>query len=298
MKMDFRPVALADQGLFKPFFFQCPSKTSDYSFVNLWSWADAYGLEWALADDLIWLRQRLPESCCWAPLGDWRKIDWPRYFERYPQFQSTLTRVPEPLVRWWEKIFGQKIEVAPQRDQFDYMYDAKELIALSGNRFHKKRNLLNQFLKNYDYQYEELSARGVAAAMDMQTSWCTWRECDSDAALDSENQAIKRVLASWETLDGLVGGCIRVNGKMVAYTVGELLEEDTLVIHFEKGNTDCKGIYQAINQIFLENTVAAHPAIHYVNREQDLGDAGLRRAKESYQPIGFLKKYRVRWNVA
>ena len=76
-EMEFRPVALEDQGLFKPFFSQCPSKTSDYSFVNLWSWADAYGLEWALADDLIWLRQRLPESSCWAPIGDWRKSTGP-----------------------------------------------------------------------------------------------------------------------------------------------------------------------------------------------------------------------------
>ncbi|MEZ4603774.1 MAG: phosphatidylglycerol lysyltransferase domain-containing protein [Desulfobacterales bacterium] len=103
---------------------------------------------------------------------------------------------------------------------------------------------------------------------------------------DSENQPSKRCWRRGKLFDGLLGGCIRVNGEMVAYTVGELLEEDTLVIHFEKGNTDCKGIYQATNQMF-ENTVAAHPAIHYVNREQDLGDGACGGPRNPISPLDF-----------
>jgi hypothetical protein len=293
MKIDFKPIVLADQKIFNSCLSRSPAKTSDYSFVNVWGWAAVYDLKWAMVDDLIWLCQTRPETRFWAPMGDWREVDWPRYFERYPQFRSALTRVPEPLARWWEKVFGQKVRISPDRDQFDYIYDAKALIELAGNRFHKKRNLLNQFLKNYDYAYEDLSASGVAAAMDMQADWCGWRECDSDAALDNENTAIKNVMRHWADLDGLVGGGIRVNGEMVAYTIAEPLEDDTLVIHFEKANTDYKGVYQAIHQMFLARAAAVRPAIHYVNREQDLGDAGLRRAKESYQPIGFLEKFQV-----
>jgi hypothetical protein len=293
MKLDFRPVALADQKTFASCLSRCPAKTSDYSFVNVWGWAAVYDLQWAMAEDLIWICQHRPALRYWAPIGDWRTVDWPRYFERYPQFQSALTRVPEPLARWWEKIFGPKVSISPDRDQFDYIYDAKELIQLAGSRFHKKRNLLNQFSKNYDFQYENLSAGGAEAAMAMQKNWCAWRECDADDALENENQAIRNVLSHWPALEGLMGGCLRVNGEMIAYTIADPLEKDSLVIHFEKGNIDYKGVYQAINQMFLEHAIAAHPAIRYVNREQDLGDAGLRRAKESYHPIGFLKKFQV-----
>jgi hypothetical protein len=94
-------------------------------------------------------------------------------------------------------------------------------------------------------------------------------------------------------LSGALGGAILVDGAMAAYTVAEALTNETVVIHFEKGNTRYKGIYQAINQMFI-----AHSARHFslVNREQDLGDPGLRKAKQSYHPAEFLKKYRVTLN--
>ena len=124
----------------------------------------------------------------------------------------------------------------------------------------------------------------------MQEDWCTWRDCESSAVLSAENKAISKMLQDWESLKGTLGGAIIVDGKMAAYTVAEALTPDTLVIHFEKGDTQYKGIYQAINQMFL-----AHAADHYkwVNREQDLNDEGLRKAKLSYNPADFLRKYRV-----
>lgn len=98
------------------------------------------------------------------------------------------------------------------------------------------------------------------------------------------------MLQDWERLDGTMGGAVIVDGKLAAYTVADALTPDTLVIHFEKGNTQYKGIYQAINQMFL--THAANN-FTWVNREQDLNDEGLRKAKLSYHPAHFLRKYRV-----
>jgi hypothetical protein len=297
MDLEFKPIALSDQTIFQTFLSQCPQMTSDYSFVNVWSWASAYDLEWAQTDELCWLRQNHPTPQYWAPIGNWQAIDWPRYFERFPQFKSSMIRVPEQLARLWETIFKELVAAFPDRDQFDYIYDVDELIILKGNRFHKKRNLLHQFHKNYDYQYVVMSSELVEAAMAMQNNWCTWRECDSDVQLENENMAIAKVLSNWERLDGIIGGCILVKGTMVAYTIGERLIDDTLVVHFEKGNTDYKGVYQAINQMFIEHEASDSSGtvsgMRRVNREQDLGDAGMRRSKESYHPIGFLKKYRV-----
>ena len=122
----------------------------------------------------------------------------------------------------------------------------------------------------------------------MQENWCTWRDCESLDTLAAENRSIQRVLTGWETLTGLSGGTLIVEDQMVAYTVAEQVSEDTILIHFEKANQDFKGAYQAINQQFLLNTGDKY---HFVNREQDLGDQGLRKAKLSYHPADFLKKY-------
>ena len=127
-------------------------------------------------------------------------------------------------------------------------------------------------------------------AMAMQEDWCTWRDCEASDVLAAENNAISRVLNSWEKIEGLVGGAIMVDKTMAAYTVAESLSADMLLIHFEKGNTDFKGVYQAINQLFLEHS---GKNFEIVNREQDLGDEGLRKAKLSYHPVDFINKYRI-----
>jgi len=283
MASEFKPIALSDQKIFQAYLSRCPQVTSDYTFVNLWSWASAYDLTFARTDELLWLRQNRPAPQCWAPVGDWQSVDWPRYFVRFPQFKSSLIRVPEALARLWEPVFGETVSIAPDRDQFDYLYDADALISLSGNRFHKKRNLVYQFQKKFDYRYVEMTSDLVAAATAMQKNWCAWRECGSDAALTNENQAIEKVLSAWEELDGIIGGCLLVRDKMIAYAIGERLGNDTLVVHFEKGNTDYKGVYQAINQMFVAHMAAAASesgaGIARVNREQDLGDEGLRQSK-------------------
>jgi hypothetical protein len=152
---------------------------------------------------------------------------------------------------------------------------------------------LNQFKKNYDYRYIPFETEAIEHAMAMQADWCTWRDCESSDILSAENRAIFRVLQQWEQLHQPLGGAIMVAESIVAYTVAEALTADTLLIHFEKGDTEYKGAYQAVNQMFL-----AHEArnVSYVNREQDLNDEGLRKAKLSYHPVDFLRKYRVVWS--
>ena len=98
------------------------------------------------------------------------------------------------------------------------------------------------------------------------------------------------MLNSYEKLKGLKGGAILVDNKLIAYTVAEKISEDMVIIHFEKGSQEYKGVYQAINQMFLEHSCKDFKT---VNREQDLGDKGLRKAKLSYNPVDFIKKYKV-----
>jgi len=134
-----------------------------------------------------------------------------------------------------------------------------------------------------------MQADCVEEVLDMQAEWHGWQEHPSEA-LEAENQAISRVLKNFDRLGNLTGGTIRVAGKVVAYTVGESLNKNTIVIHFEKGDTRFKGIYQTINKHFL---AAQEDRFELVNREQDLGDEGLRKAKLSYNPVQFMQKYDV-----
>ena len=291
MLLDFEPVSLDKQDKYLQYFSQLPRKASDYSFVNLWGWAQAYGLYWAWSDRMVLIKQTIPQEVFWAPVAPWPDIDWNLCFDEYFPSTAVFHRIPEHLMRLWEEKIPDRIFIEESREHWDYLYDVDELIQLNGRRFHKKKNLLNQFKKNYDFQFVPLDIEMIDMAMALQEDWCTWHNCKSTDALDAENIAISRVLGTWEQLKGPIGGAILVDRQMVAYTIAEPLSKDELVIHFEKGNVDLKGTYQAVNQMFLEHL---GQNFKIVNREQDLGDAGLRKSKLSYNPSGFLKKYRIR----
>jgi hypothetical protein len=115
------------------------------------------------------------------------------------------------------------------------------------------------------------------------------RECVENPNLLSEDYAVRRALTNFNELD-YMGGAIMVNGRMEAFSLGELLNPDTAVIHIEKANPDIPGLYTAINQLFAEN---GWPDTEFINREQDLGIDGLRKAKESYYPHHMVNKYTI-----
>ncbi len=290
MSLSFEPIRFEKQEDYLEILSRCPQIASDYSFLNLWAWSPEYELSWAWDGDLVWIRQNRPDKFLWAPVGAWNAVDWPSRFHGNRAEQSIFTRVPEMLANLWRERLPQQTHIEDERGNWDYLYNVRDLIELQGNRYHKKKNLLNQFNRNYAFTYLPFGADLVEQAMAMQTDWCTWRDCESSDILTSENRAIFRILKEWKKLNGLFGGALMVDGSMVAYTLAEALTRDIVLIHFEKGDTQYKGIYQAINQLFLANSAGDYTI---VNREQDLNDEGLRKAKLSYHPTGYLQKYRV-----
>jgi hypothetical protein len=290
MSLYFEPIELDRHLEYAERLARCPQVASDYSFLNLWAWAEDYGLRWAWEAELVWIQQSDPQLVYWAPIGAWNEIDWRERFHQNGDEITRFHRVPQALVDYWRTGLGELPIVSEDRGNWDYIYACEDLIELKGNRYHKKKNLLNQFRKKYDYHYVPLKSELVELAIGMQTDWCTWRDCESSDILSAENRAIYKILEQWDHLDGTLGGAIMVDERMVAYTVAEALTDDTVLIHFEKGDTEFKGVYQAMNQMFLENSASRFTN---VNREQDLNDEGLRKAKLSYQPADFLKKYHL-----
>jgi hypothetical protein len=250
MTLRFEPIGLERQEDYLEILSRCPQIASDYSFLNLWAWSEEYGLRWAWDGDLIWIRQSLPDEFLWAPVGRWDAVDWQNRFRVNQSARSVFTRVPEMLSNLWREKMPPETHIDEERGNWDYLYNVTDLVELKGNRYHKKKNLFNQFCRKYDFTYLPFGAEMVDQAMAMQTDWCTWRDCESSDILSSENRAIFKILKKWRQLAGLFGGALMVDGSMVAYTVAEALTRDTLLIHFEKGDTAYKGIYQAINQKF------------------------------------------------
>ncbi|MCF8080343.1 MAG: phosphatidylglycerol lysyltransferase domain-containing protein [Desulfobacterales bacterium] len=290
MPLDFGPLSLDLQEKYMERLQASRTNASDYSFANIWGWAEEYGLQWAWETDLVWIRQTRPEKRLWAPVGPWASVDWSRRLLPHLDGGAKMIRVPEALKTRFQSVLGDRIRSEDAREHWDYLYRVDELVALKGNRFHKKKNLLKQFQKKYDYRFQPMSPEIIDMALEMQEEWCLWRDCEASETLAAENRAITRVFQHWKTLTHLIGGALMVEETPVAYTVAEALTDDTLVIHFEKGCTGFKGVYQAVNQLFLENEA---DGFTLVNREQDLGDQGLRKAKESYNPVDYVKKYTV-----
>jgi hypothetical protein len=267
-------------------------KASDYSFINVWGWSEERRYEWAFGDGLCWLRLTAgSEPVYWAPVGDWDRADWLEVIGGLVAPGTVFERTPQMLAEIWAERLGERVRLEEQRSEWEYLYSYKAMASLSGNKLHKKKNLVNQFVKLYDYAYAPVCLKNIGVIREMQEEWCDWRGCEESPGLMAENTAIARVLDQWENLPGILGGALLVDGRPIAYTVAEDLGNGVVVIHFEKGLDTYKGVYQAINKMFLANT----PGFETVNREQDMGSPGIRQAKESYNPVDFLKKYRAHW---
>ncbi len=287
-ELEFSAITLERQEEYLALLRATPQVTSDYSFVNLWSWAEEHGLEWAWADGLVWIRQSRPALAYWAPVGPWSTIDWRMMMPRLTG--AHLIRIPENLAL--RMVHNHpRARIRTMRHHWDYLYSLPELVALSGNRFHAKKNLLRQFHNTYLWRYHPLNEELIECVLLMQDQWCAWRNCEESAELAAEDRVIAKVLKAYTALPALMGGVLLVDARVVAFTVAEPLPAASLLIHFEKGMGSYKGVYQAMNREFL----AAQQGFSLVNREQDLGDEGLRQAKLSYHPVGFLRKYELLW---
>lgn len=189
----------------------------------------------------------------------------------------------------WKEILEKKFILEERRESFDYIYTSEDLGTLKGRRFSKKKNKINNFKKLYNYTYEKLSEDNIEEVLEFQKKWCLDRDCSSVSVLKNENLGIINLLNNFSKLD-FIGGVIRVEGKIIAYSLGEILNDEYGVIHIEKALNEYIGSYQMINHLFAQNEFSK---CKYINREDDFGDEGLREAKESYHPIFLLKKYEI-----
>lgn len=285
-----KSITLAEKDRYYETWEATPRRSLDYSLVNLWGWQEYYGLEWSFSDGLCWIRQTRPEPVWWAPLGDWQNADWRTLLSGRGD-EIRFTRVPQELVNIWLEAMPGIVDFEEQRDQWEYLYLQSDLANLAGNRFHRKKNHYNSYVKTYgEPDYQPVTGSHIADVLSIQHVWCDCHECEDSPSLKAENDAITRVLMHWQAFRNMYGGTLTIDNKNVAFSIGEKLDAETLGVHFEKGLAGYKGIYQAMNLQFARN---AGDGFKWINRAQDMGEEGLRQAKMTYLPGDFLRKCRV-----
>jgi len=292
---DMRPLALADRELVGGMLRQLPRRQSELTFTNLFIWRDAYQLQLAEVDGAVavfsW-RADPEDSFVFPPLGERANAQTVRRCLDHMAASghaAVLARATgDDLQRLG--ITGAEFAISSDRDDWDYVYLVRDLVDLAGNRYHRKRNHIEQFKSQYRFEYRTLARELVPACQELQDKWCDEKHCDLVATLRAEARAVKEVLENLDEL-GVTGGCIEIDGKVEAFALGELLNAETVVIHIEKANAVFHGLYQMINQQFLQHEWSH---IKYANREQDLGVEGLRRAKDSYYPDHMVEKFTVK----
>lgn len=295
-----KEITLEDRALFNNYFRKYPPQTSEFTFTNLYMWRNFYGFDFMEWKDhlLIFSRnffevKKIPASgnksafYFFPPIGPNPAEIMVSLFENLKDVE--FHRVPEQIsedLRNHRKFSSLNVDILEDRDNWDYVYIAEDLKNLPGNRYRQNRRWLNKFFENYEYEFKIITEKEVQLCKKLQLEWCILRQCEDDEELKEEEKAIYDALDNFLAL-GFQGALICVEDKCAAYTFGEMLNPTTMVIHVEKAHMDYEGAYQAINNLFLKNSFEK---VTYVNREQDLGVPGLRRAKESYKPIRMEKK--------
>lgn len=288
--MIFKEISLQDKEEIDSIFSQVDSRDCDMSFAAAWLWKDHYQVDYTVIEGMLVFRSSMDDEISFSfPIGKGDKkkaLDLLRAYckeEEIPLRLHSLSREDEAFLQ--EKYPGEFC-INFYRDEADYIYLAEKLRTLSGKKYHGKRNHINKFKENHKWSYERIDDSNREECLLMLEEWKK-QNCDgNDLEKHDEICVSKNALLHLEEL-GLIGGAIRAEGIIIAFAIGEKLTEDTLDVHIEKAFSNIQGAYPMINQQFVLHE--AGDCI-YVNREDDCGEPGLRKAKLSYHPVMMVEK--------
>ena len=292
--IEFKDITLQDKDTITAYTMNSCRRNCDLSFSNLCSWRFLYDTKFAIVDDFLvfkfWAGGELaymmpvgngnPEKAVKALIEDARQEGQPFCM------LGACSCMREDL----ENIAPGQFTFTADRDYADYIYLRSDLATLKGKKFQAKRNHINKFRNTYpNHEYSPITPDRIQECLDLEAEWCKVNHCDQQEGTGNERRALIYALHHFEEL-GLTGGILRVDGKIVAFTFGMPINKETFGVHVEKADTRIDGAYAMINYEFANHVPEQYI---YLNREEDLGLEGLRKAKLSYQPETILEKYMV-----
>ncbi len=280
---------------------------SEYNFTNLFIWNGIYGQKVARHGDFLLVRACGRAGCSYfypAGRGDVKEaIGLLREDAAAHEKPFRLICLSRAQMEDVEQLYPDRFDFIDERDGYDYLYDINRLADLGGKKLHNKRNHINRFGDNNpDWVFEEITPASLPECMEMDWEWyrssqersISLEEAAAEVAQSSEGQAMGLAMKHYREL-GLKGGLIRVDGKVIAFTIGDPLSADTFDVHFEKAYSHIQGAYTIINREFARWVREHYPNVRYLNREDDMGIEGLLKAKESYYPDLMAEKHVALW---
>ncbi len=289
--MEFRDITIDDKEWMSEKFKEDNRKACEFCFANCYLWKRIYPLKVADTCGCAILKYVFEDDIYYAfPVGNGDKKKALEKIIRYEQTEGNKVKISgileeeKDLIESW---YPGRFNIEEDRDRSDYIYNTEDLSLLAGRKYHSKRNHIARFKDNPGWFYEKITKDNVEECVRMNHIWKKKRVDKWDDMMQEEYDVVKEALMCFEEL-GLTGGLLRKDGEVIAFTLGEPLSGDTFVVHFEKAFPEIQGAYTMINQQFV---LAECQNYKYINREEDTGDEGLRKAKLSYHPVILLSKY-------
>lgn len=287
----FKDIELTDRELITSYTLNSPRQNCDLSFSNLCSWRFLYDTKFAIQDGFLLLKFRVKgELVYMMPIGNGdleKALGALREDARQEGQPLCLLGICAGMCSELEAYMPDRFQFTADRDYADYIYLRTDLATLSGKKFQAKRNHVNKFKRTYNYEYSPITPDLIQECLDLEAEWCKANNCDQHEGTGNERRALVYALHNFEEL-GLTGGILHVDGKIAAFTFGMPINQDTFGVSVEKADTSIDGAYAMINYEFANHIPEQYT---YINREEDLGIEGLRKAKLSYQPTIILEKY-------
>lgn len=292
--LNFEPINADNILIAADYFKYKTSRTSDYTIGAMYMWREFYNTHYTIYDDMLLYKVKfLNRTSFTIPVGSGslpKAMDAIKEYCRANDLPLWFCTVPEESLPVLVNDYQGNIPGTPSRDWADYLYQAEDLADMAGRKFSGQRNHINKFKKLYpNYSYQRITSENLTKISDFLIDFA--KNHGKEATLAQEE--LKRTLELLPFLEKfkLPGGFIEVDGVIIALAIGEVVN-DTLYCHIEKANRDYPGSYQMIVKEFSSDIRNAY-GIKYINREEDVGDEGLRTSKLSYHPIQLLDKYCV-----
>ena len=291
--LSFKEISIEDKDIISSYILNSGMQNCDFAFANMCSWQFLYNSEYAVSEGFLFIRFYIDDKKHLAymlpiGLGDMKYaieiIEEDTKVMGHPLLILGITPESKEKI---EALFPGIFTYLQERNYFDYIYLREDLAALKGKKFQAKRNHINKFKKNYSYSYLSITPDIIPQCMEVEKIWCEANLNEDDKeALKKEKCAMLFSMQHFEKL-GITGGAIFADGKIIAFTYGSPINNNTFGIHVEKADVNYEGIFSVINQEFA---IRIPEQYIFINREEDLGLPGLRQSKLSYNPVLLLEK--------
>lgn len=294
--LQFKALELDDRDLFMKYLGDYNFNTYEYSFLNLYLWKEYCNVEYTLFNEALIIKktEEGKGTVFMQPIGyskdNLKDIisELIEYKRNNSNMKVLFSDIEEPFLEELKQIYGEELQYFQDVKNFDYIYETEKLIKLNGDKLRKRKSQYNHFVSSYQYSIEDISGdKVINDCISFAEEW--FKGQPSNHQLICELNGIKNIIHNLKPLNGL-GMAVYVNDVIAGFTIGEIVNKDMAIIHIEKGDTIYNGIYAFINRTFAELYLKD---VKHINREEDIGIPGLRRAKLAYDPIKLEKKYLV-----